>query len=103
MMKREEAKKTWTDQQLLYISQLHLVTIMVLTGKLERTDAAKGKPDEPLELCDGVQVKPKAAKTVNTCSDGERDKLRAHIKAYIEAAPAAASKTAEPVAGTQKK
>jgi len=107
LMKREEAKKLWTDQQLLYINQLHLITLMVLTGKLERADkdaASKAKPDEPIELCDGVQLKPKAASTVNTCSEGEKDKLRAHIKAYIEAAPAAPSKTAEPVkAGTQKK
>lgn len=106
MMRREEAKKAWTDQQLLFINQLHLVTLMVLTGRFERVDkdtGAKSKPGEPIELCDGVMLKPKPATQVSTCSDGEKDKLRAHIKAYIEAAPAA-SKTAEPVkAGTQKK
>ena len=35
LMRREEAKSTWTDQQLLYISQLHLFTVMTLTGKVQ--------------------------------------------------------------------
>ena len=34
LMKREEEKKTWTDQQLVYINQLHLTTVMLLTGKI---------------------------------------------------------------------
>ena len=35
MMRREAAKSKWTDQQLLYISQLHLFTVMTLTGKVQ--------------------------------------------------------------------
>ena len=34
-MRREEAKATWTEQQLLYINQLHLFTVMTLTGKVQ--------------------------------------------------------------------
>ena len=32
-MKREEAKGKWSDQQLLFINQLHLFTVMTLTGR----------------------------------------------------------------------
>jgi hypothetical protein len=35
LMRREIEKKKWTDQQLLYISQLHLTTVMLLTGKIK--------------------------------------------------------------------
>jgi hypothetical protein len=33
-MRREEAKSKWTDQQMLFINQLHLFTVMTLTGKV---------------------------------------------------------------------
>src|SRR5262245_27602169 len=34
-MRREEAKSKWSDQQLLFINQLHLFTMMTLTGKVQ--------------------------------------------------------------------
>ena len=34
-MRREEAKAKWTDQQMLFINQLHLFTVMTLTGKVK--------------------------------------------------------------------
>jgi len=34
LMRREEAKAKWTDQQMLFINQLHLFTVMTLTGRL---------------------------------------------------------------------
>src|SRR5512138_3469126 len=34
LMRREEAKK-WSDQQMLFINQLHLFTVMTLTGKVQ--------------------------------------------------------------------
>ena len=34
-MRREEAKTKWTDQQMLFINQLHLFTVMTLTGKVQ--------------------------------------------------------------------
>ena len=34
LMRREESKK-WTDQQMLFINQLHLFTVMTLTGKVQ--------------------------------------------------------------------
>ena len=35
LMRREEAKSKWTDQQMLFINQLHLFTVMTLTGKVQ--------------------------------------------------------------------
>ncbi|MFZ4806571.1 MAG: hypothetical protein ACOYLQ_04875 [Hyphomicrobiaceae bacterium] len=35
LMLREENKKKWTEQQLVYISQLHLTVVMMLNGKVK--------------------------------------------------------------------
>ena len=34
-MRREDATKKWTPQQLVYISQLHLTIVMLLTGRIK--------------------------------------------------------------------
>lgn len=107
LMKREEAKKIWSDQQLHYINQLHLTTYMLLTGRLEATSkdtGVKSPPNEPIELCSGVTIRQRPANKVNTCTESEREKLRTHITSYINAAPdnQSPAKTAEPK-GPQKK
>jgi hypothetical protein len=93
LMKREEAKASWTPQQLLYINQLHLFTVMTLTGKVAIVDSKEGDKQ--------VVVQEKKAPPTASCSGTERERVKAQITAYISAAPPAA-KTAEP-AGTQKK
>jgi len=96
-MRREMAKSKWSDQQLLYISQLHLFTVMTLTGKVS---IVQKEGDEQVVVQEG-----KAPKT-ESCNDTERQRVKAQITTYINAAPAAPppSKTAEPVkSGTQKK
>ena len=97
MMRREEAKSTWTDQQLLYISQLHLFTVMTLTGKVQIVEKEGDKQ---------VVVKETKKPKAESCTDTERQRVKTQIVAYINAAPAPAPapKTAEPAkAGTQKK
>jgi len=95
LMKREEAKASWTQQQLLYINQLHLFTVMTLTGKVAIVDGKEGDKQ--------VVVQEKKAAPTASCTDTERDRVKAQIAAYISSAPAAA-KTAEPVkSGTQTK
>jgi hypothetical protein len=97
LMRREEAKSVWTPQQLLYINQLHLFTVMTLTGKVAIVDNKEG--DKQVMMQDQ-----KAAKTAS-CTDTERGRVKAQITAYIGSAPAPApaAKTAEPVkGGTQK-
>jgi hypothetical protein len=94
MMRREVAKSKWTDQQLLYISQLHLFTVMTLTGKIQ---IVQKEGDKQV-----VVQQSKAAKNTS-CNDTERQRVKAQITAYINA-PAGPSKTAQPVkTGTQKK
>jgi hypothetical protein len=96
LMRREEAKSIWTDQQLLYISQLHLFTVMTLTGKVQIVEKEGDKQ---------VVVKETKSSKAESCTDTERQRVKTQIVAYINAAPPpAAAKTAEPVkAGTQKK
>jgi hypothetical protein len=76
MMRVEEAKKTWSDQQLLYISQLHLFTVMWLTGnvKIEERDGEKS-----------VVVDESSGAKEQTCTDEERKKVEAQIVAYFKA------------------
>jgi hypothetical protein len=96
LMRREEAKATWTDQQLLYISQLHLFTVMTLTGKVQIVEKEGDKQ---------VVVQDSAKTTkAESCTDTERQRVKTQIVAYINAAPTPAPKTAEPAkAGTQNK
>lgn len=97
LMRREMAKSKWSDQQLLYISQLHLFTVMTLTGKVSIVQKEGDKQ---------VVVQEDKAPKTESCNDTERQRVKAQIATYINAAPAAPppSKTAEPVkSGTQKK
>lgn len=96
LMRREEAKSTWSDQQLLYISQLHLFTVMTLTGKVQIVEKEGDKQ---------VSVKESKGTKAESCTDTERQRVKTQIVAYINSAPTPPAKTAaEPVkAGTQKK
>ena len=79
LMRREIDKKKWTDQQLLYISQLHLTTVMLLTGKIKLV----GRGD------DGTEVIEEVGTTNNpTCSAEQGAKVKEIITAYVKAGPA---------------
>ena len=65
-MKREEAKAKWTDQQLLFINQLHLFTVMTLTGKVKLVE--KDGDKEVILNSDKPEKAP-------TCTDTERKKV----------------------------
>lgn len=79
LMRREEAKGKWTEQQIIYINQLHLTTVMLLTGNIklvEKTDGGKDVViDEPEET------------EANTCTDEQRKKVKELIAAYIATGP----------------
>jgi hypothetical protein len=92
LMRREIAKSKWTDQQLLYISQLHLFTVMTLTGKVQ---VVQGEGDKRVVVQEG-----KAAAA--SCDATQRDRVKSQIVAYINSGPAG-SKTAAPAKGSQKK
>ena len=108
LMRREESKK-WTDQQMLFINQLHLFTVMTLTGKVQLVDDKDGKDgDKRVVLAETKPVKSEP------CSDAERQKVQAQIMAYVNMVPPeapatakapgpAAAQRAEPVPASQKK
>jgi hypothetical protein len=86
LMRREEEKK-WTDQQMLYINQLHLFTVMTLTGKVQLVEK---DGDKQVVVQEG-----KASKT-ESCTDTERKKVQAQIMAYVGSTPPPAAKAAAP-------
>ena len=107
-MRREEAKSKWTDQQMLFINQLHLFTVMTLTGKVALVEK---DGDKQVVVQEGRPLK------TESCTDTERKKVQEQIMALRElrslpGAPAAAAtaarpslpaKRAEPTPTSQKK
>jgi hypothetical protein len=92
LMRREESKSKWTDQQMLFINQLHLFTMMTLTGKVQLVEK---DGDKQVVLQEGKAFKSE------TCTDTERKKIQDQIMAYVNSAPppsppAAAAATAPP-------
>jgi len=92
MMRRQQAAKTWTDQQLLFIQKLHQVTTMLVAGTIVIVEK------------EGEQVvSQREAKTniKEPCTDTRRKSVKDAIVAYINAP---GPKTAQPAKGsTQKK
>lgn len=108
MMLKEMSKKTWNDQQLLYITTLHRMTIHMAAGKLTVTE----KDGEPQVKLDAIEP------SKDTCNDEKKAKVKEAIAAYVKqveasvprpaaapAAPAASSSKApsQPVPAAQKK
>ena len=77
LMRREEEKKKWTEQQLVYISQLHLTTVMLLTGKIRLVEK---QGDKEVIVEEG---KAPAA----SCTDEQKKKVNEMIVAYVKAGP----------------
>ena len=86
LMRRELDKKKWSDQQTLFINQLHLTTVMLLTGKIKVVEKQGDKE---------VVVDEKAPPT-QTCSDEQKAKVKELITAYVKAGPALASASEAP-------
>lgn len=79
LMKREQGKK-WTDQQLLFIHELHLFTVMYTTGKV-KVVAAEGDDKKEVVIQDTKPV------TTETCTDAERQTVQKAIMAYVGGEP----------------
>ena len=107
-MRREEAKSKWTDQQMLFITQLHLFTVMTLTGKVALIEKDGDKQ---------VVVQESRPLKTESCTDTERKKVQEQVMTFVNSAPipgapaAAATaappsppaKRAEPTPTSQKK
>lgn len=81
LMKRERTKK-WTDQQLLFIHELHLFTVMFQNGKL-KVVATEGDGREVVPLDDTKQRKP--------CTEVERQNVQKSIMSYVGGEPTPAT------------
>jgi hypothetical protein len=89
LMRREIERKKWTDQQLLYITTLHRMTIHAVAGKL-RVEEKAGELKVLLE-----PIKPGEGK----CTDEQKASVRQSIVAYINIdAPAQKGEPATPPA-----
>lgn len=79
MMRFLRAKSGWSDQQLLYITTLHRMTIHMAAGKLKVTE----KEGEQV-----VSLEP-ITPGKDTCNDDKRQKVREAVAQQVEAAKAA--------------
>ncbi len=94
LMRREVLKKKWTEQQLLYITTLHRMTIHAVAGKL-RVEEKAGELKVILE-----PIKPGDVK----CSDEQKKQIRESIQALVgQDAPAGKEAAAEKKAPAPKK
>jgi hypothetical protein len=87
LMRREFEKKKWSDQQMLYIQQLHLTTVMLMTGTVKVVEKVDGKD----------VVTDEKPSSVGKCSDEQRAKVKEAVAAYVKTGPAVAL-TAAPTA-----
>ncbi len=87
LMRREHERKKWTEQQMLYITTLHRMTIHAVAGKL-RVEEKEGELKVLLE-----PIKPGDVK----CTDEQKTKIRDTILAYIKIDAPAEKGAAVPV------
>ncbi|MEJ2118782.1 MAG: hypothetical protein P8Y36_13195 [Alphaproteobacteria bacterium] len=78
MMRSEQAKKKWTQEQLLFINRLHLFTVMWLTGNVKFLE--KDGKKEPRVISEPDKNKKK------TCSDAEKAQVKKNIEAFLKSA-----------------
>ena len=78
-MRLQREKNKWTPQQMLFINQLHLFTVMWLSGNAKITATGDGK---------APNVTTSKRKATRTCTDEQRNKVRQTILKYVAAHPA---------------
>ncbi|MEO1718699.1 MAG: hypothetical protein AAFR23_00550 [Pseudomonadota bacterium] len=78
MMRRERGSARWSDQQMVYINQLHLTTVMLLTGQI----GVKSKDGDGKD----VEVRSKKPPVV-TCTPEQRTKVKQVVEEYVKSEP----------------
>lgn len=73
LMRVEEQKKIWTDQQMLYIHNLHTFTVQLLAGGMKIT----------IQENDTTIEKDSSAQNEVECSDDQKKTVEAEIDKYI--------------------
>ncbi len=84
LMRRHLQSKKWTPQQLVYINQLHLTTVMLLTGRIMLVEKQGDKE---------VVVEEEKRKA-QTCSEEQKQKVKEMIAAYVKSGPSPTKKAA---------
>lgn len=75
LMRSESRKGEWSEQQMLYISQLHLFTVMWLSGNVQLVEK-DGDKEVIIEENVGATAK-------QTCTEEERATVETLIKDYV--------------------
>jgi hypothetical protein len=70
LMQREAAKQHWTDQQLMFINQLHAFTVQFMTNGIREFGADAAPPLPPRVLC----------------TEADAKKVKEQVEAYLKAA-----------------
>jgi hypothetical protein len=99
LMSREEAKKQWSEQQMLYINQLHLFVVMLQTGSVTITEK-EGENEIKTSEDDAVQpasaavaadtpeaqakAAEEAAKNLPDCTEEQKKAIKDEVTAYVK-------------------
>jgi hypothetical protein len=118
LMKGEEARKTWTQEQLLFIRALHVFAVSYFTGNMKITTTegendvkgaktaadlaeAEGKDPAPAQqeqsAADPATPKVLAPKKLE-CPPEQKEKVTKSINAYVQSAKVEAPQGAKPAA-----
>lgn len=88
LMAREAVKRKpgtttpmWTEQQFVFMNQLHMVTVMLLTGQLKVVGSEPGKDGKD------VQVSEETVGKKASCPPEQRAKVKEALAAYLKAGP----------------
>jgi hypothetical protein len=78
LMRSEQAKKKWSQEQMLFINRLHLFTVMWLTGNVKFLE--KDGQKEPQVISEPDKGEKKA------CTPEEKESVKANIEAFLKTA-----------------
>ncbi len=78
LMRSEQAKKKWSQEQMLFINRLHLFTVMWLTGNVKFLE--KDGQKEPTVISEPDKGEKKV------CSPEEKESVKANIEAFLKSA-----------------
>ena len=91
LMRRQSLSKKWTPQQMVYINQLHLTVVMLLTGRIKLVEKADGDAAKAKAPDKEVVVAQEPEKAAQTCSAEQKTKVKELIAAYVKTGPLAAN------------
>jgi hypothetical protein len=86
LMRREIQSNKWTPQQIVYINQLHLTVVMLLTGRIKLVEKDGDKE---------VTIENQAKAPAQSCSAEQKEKVKEMIAAFVATAPPAPPSTAQ--------